>query len=135
LGRIGTRETPSNERSFQMPKAAAVVFADTDSAEGLGRVVNAMTTVKEFKEAGDGATLIFDGAGTKWVAELSNEDHKYNELYQGVRDVVAGACSYCASAYGVKEQVERSGVELLDEYSGHPSLRQLVQDGYQVLTF
>jgi hypothetical protein len=52
-----------------------------------------------------------------------------------VRDAIAGACSYCSSAYGVKEQVEQSGVELLDEYSGHPSLRQLVQDGYQVLTF
>jgi hypothetical protein len=118
-----------------MPKAAAVVFADTDRPEGLGRVVNAMTTVKEFKEAGDEATLIFDGAGTKWVGELSDEGHKYNQLYQEVRDVLAGACSYCASAYGVREQVEQSGVELLDEYSGHPSLRQLVQDGYQVLTF
>ncbi len=118
-----------------MAKAASVVFADTDTREGLGRVVNALTTAKEFKEAGDGAIVIFDGAGTKWVPELSREDHKYHRLFEDVRDVVGGACSYCAGAYGVKEQVERTGVELLEEYEGHPSVRSLVNDGYEVVTF
>jgi hypothetical protein len=36
---------------------------------------------------------------------------------------VGGACSYCAGAYGVKDQVERIGVELLNEYEGHASVR------------
>jgi hypothetical protein len=116
-------------------KAASIVFADTDTREGLGRVVNALTTAKEFKEAGDDAVVIFDGAGTKWVAELAREDHKYHRLFEDVRDVVAGACSYCASAYGVKEQVEQVGVELLEEYEGHPSVRTLVNDAYEVVTF
>ena len=53
-----------------MAKAAEVVFADTGSPEGLGRVVNALTTAHEFKDAGDGIVVVFDGAGTKWVAEL-----------------------------------------------------------------
>ena len=54
-----------------MAKAATIIFADTDRPEGLGRVVNALTTVKEFKEAGDEAVVIFDGAGTKWVRRHS----------------------------------------------------------------
>ena len=83
-----------------MARAASIVFADTDRPEGLGRVVNALTTAKEFKEAGDEAVVIFDGAGTKWVAELAREDHKYHGLFEEVRDVVGGACSYCAAAYG-----------------------------------
>jgi hypothetical protein len=118
-----------------MARAASVVFADTDTPEGLGRVVNALTTAKEFKEAGDGAVVIFGGAGTKWVGELSREDHKYHRLFQDVQDVLAGACSYCAGAYGVKEQVEQAGVPLLEEYEGHPSLRSLIADGYAVVTF
>jgi hypothetical protein len=118
-----------------MAKAAAIVFADTDTREGMGRVVNALTTAKEFKEAGDDAVVIFDGAGTKWVAELARDDHKYHGLFDDVRDVVAGACAYCASAYGVKEQVEQIGVELLEEYEGHPSVRRLIGDGYAVVTF
>lgn len=46
-----------------------------------------------------------------------------------------GACSYCAGAYGIKDQVERIGVELLNEYEGHPSVGSLVNDGYAVVTF
>ena len=118
-----------------MPKAATIVFADTDSAEGLGRVVNALTTAKEFKEAGDEARVIFDGAGTKWVAELSPEGHKYHGLFEEVRDLVDGACAYCAEAFGVKEEVEQTGVELLGDYEGHPSIRSLIGEGYEVVTF
>ena len=118
-----------------MAKAASVVFADTDRPEGMGRVVNALTTAKEFKEAGDEAVVIFDGAGTKWIPELSRADHKYHGLFEEVRDVVGGACSYCAAAYGVKEQVEQAEVKLLEEYEGHPSLRTLIGDGYAVVTF
>ena len=118
-----------------MERAASVVLADTDRPEGLGRVVNALTTAKELKAAGEEAVVIFDGAGTKWVAELAREDHKYHQLFEDVRDVVGGACSYCSSAYGVKEQVEQSGVRLLEEYEGHPSLRSLIGDGYAVVTF
>ncbi|MDP8930416.1 MAG: hypothetical protein M3O70_18070 [Actinomycetota bacterium] len=47
-------------------KVATVVLADTDSHEALGRVVNAMVGVLEFKEAGDDVELIFDGGGTRW---------------------------------------------------------------------
>ena len=81
------------------------------------------------------ALPLHDGAGTKWVAELSREDHKYHGLSQDVRDVVGGACSYCAGAYGVKEQVQQARVRLLEDYEGHPSLRTLIGDGYAVVTF
>jgi len=118
-----------------MAKAATIVFADTDRAEGLGRVVNALTTAKEFKETGDEARVIFDGAGTKWVAELSEEDHKYHRLFEDVRDQVDGACAYCAQAFGVKDQVQQEGVELLGDYEGHPSIHGLIGDGYHVVTF
>jgi len=48
---------------------------------------------------------------------------------------VAGACSYCAGSYGVKEEIKHTGVELLDEFDGHPSVRKLISNGYQILTF
>jgi hypothetical protein len=52
-----------------------------------------------------------------------------------VKDLVDGACSYCASAFGVKEEVEASGVPLLEEHEGHPSIEKLVSQGYEVITF
>lgn len=46
-----------------MSKVAIVILADTDTHEGLGRVVNALEAVKEFKDGHDDVQLIFDGAG------------------------------------------------------------------------
>lgn len=120
---------------MKVAKGAIVVLAGTESREGLGRVANALVTAREFKEAGDEVVLLFDGAGTKWIAELLDEGHKYHGAFEAVRDVLAGACSYCASAYGVRETVEEAGIRLLDEYAQHPSIRRLVNEGYSVVTF
>jgi hypothetical protein len=119
-----------------MAKAAIVILPDTESKEGLGRVANALTAVKEFKEEDHEVSVVFDGAGTKWVGELSDPEHKYNGHFESVKDEVEGACAYCARAFGVKEEeVQESGVELMGEFEGHPSLAKLVSQGYQVITF
>lgn len=118
-----------------MPKAAIVVLAGTEGREGIGRIANALVTAREFKEEGDDVTIVFDGAGTTWIAELSKPDHKYHSAFEAVRDRVAGACSYCARAYGVKDAVEAAGIRLLDDYDEHPSIRRLVVDGFHVITF
>jgi hypothetical protein len=41
----------------------------------------------------------------------------------------------CAAAFGVKEEIQKSGIALLGEYEGHPSVRNLVLQGYQIITF
>ena len=73
-----------------MAKAAIVVLADTETKEGLGRVANALTSAKEFKEEDHEVTLIFDGAGTRWIGELSDPDHKYNQHFESVKDDIEG---------------------------------------------
>ena len=90
---------------------------------------------REHKDAGDAVTVVFDGAGTKAAAAFAEESHDYHELYAAVQDTVAGACDYCAGAFGVKQDVENLGIALLDEYEGHPSIKKLVDQGYEVVTF
>lgn len=118
-----------------MLKVAIVILADTETHEGLGRVVNALEAAKEFKEAGDDVRIVFDGAGTKWIPALASPDHKIHGLYRAVGDKVAGVCAFCAGAFGAKAGVEATGVPLVSEYDGHPSFRKLVAGGYQVLNF
>lgn len=118
-----------------MPKAAVVLLAGTDSHAEMGRAANALATVQEFAEAGDDCTLIFDGAGTLWAAELPKDDNQLHGAFEKVRDQVAGACHYCAGAFGVRDQLEQQGFPLLRDHKGHPSLRTLVADGYEVITF
>jgi hypothetical protein len=117
-----------------MTKIAIVVFADIDTMEALGKVSNAFMLAMEAVENGDDLKIIFEGAGTKWIGELEKEDHKLHALYKGLKDKITGVCSFCAQAFGVKNQIEKSGLSLLAEYNSHPSLRNLFADGYNVVT-
>ncbi len=118
-----------------MIKVAIIVLADTETHADMGRVANALEAAKEFQESGDEITLLFDGAGTKWIGVLAHPQHRMHNLFTSVRESIAGACHFCSQAFGVKEQVQQSGIPLLGEYDGHPSLRELVSQGYQVITF
>jgi hypothetical protein len=118
-----------------MAKISVVLLADVETHGDLGRVANALSLVKEAKEAGDDVELVFDGAGVQWVRELSKEDNKLRGQFEKVKDKVAGACEFCAGAFGVRDEVKAAGVRYLCEFEGHPSLRARVAEGYEVITF
>ena len=118
-----------------MAKVAIVILSDTGTHADSARVANALTTAYEFKEAEEEVMLIFTGAGTKWVEELSDPDHRLNRAFGLVKDKVAGACKACATSFGAREAVQASGVALLTDYRGHQSLRKVINEGYQVVTF
>ena len=123
-------------------KTAVIVYSDpkNGSEESLGRVFNALAATYDFKQQGDDVTLLFQGAGTRWVGELSKQDHPAHELYQAVLDKVAGVSCGCAAVFGATAEVEKQGLELIKGNpvpgtSGLPSLRKLVSDGYTILNF
>ncbi|WP_436935831.1 DsrE family protein [Halovenus marina] len=117
-----------------MTNAAVIILAGTEGHENAGRLLNGLETAKEFAEHGDEVELIFDGAGTQWVPELEDEDHNHHELYQSLREDTS-VCDFCSGAFGVADAVADAGVVTLDDHDGHPSVRSLVDDGYEVLTF
>jgi len=118
-----------------MAKAAIVVYAGTESESDFGRVVNALETAREFHETpGDEVQLVFDGAGTRWVPELADPDHDYNHLFERLRDQVS-VCGFCASAFDVEGAVARVRVARVTNHDSHPEIRDLVHDGYEVITF
>jgi len=118
-----------------MSNAAIIVLAGTESHADSGRLVNALETAKEFATTdGDEVELIFDGAGTQWIPELEDPESDYHDLYQAVRDD-ASACDFCAGAFGVGDAIDDAGVVRLDDHEGHPSVRSLVEQGYEVITF
>lgn len=124
-----------NLRKETMEKAAIVILAGNESHSDYGRLANALEAAKEFAENDDDELeLIFDGAGTQWIPELEDEESDYHELYQAVRDDAA-VCDFCSGAFGIEDAVADSGLVTLDEYDGHPSIRSLVDDDYEIITF
>ena len=123
-------------------KAAIIILSDPKSGsdEALGRVFNALAAAYDFKQKGDGVTVLFHGAGTRWVGHLSNPDHPAHDLYEAVSDTVAGVSCGCADVFGATQEAEGAGLELIKENpvpgtSGLPSLQRLASEGYTVLTF
>ena len=47
----------------------------------------------------------------KWIPELEKPDPMAHGLYAAVKDWIAGACSFCAGAFGVKDKVMACGVK------------------------
>jgi hypothetical protein len=118
-----------------MAKLSVVVLAGTEAHSDLARVLNALALTNEAKEAGDEVELVFDGAAVAWIPELEDREHKLHGMFAGVKDVVAGACEFCAGAFDVKDEVRNAGIRFLSEYEGHPSLRRRIADGFAVVTF
>ncbi len=123
-------------------KAAIIILSDpkSGSEESLGRVFNALAAAYDFKQQGDEVTVRFQGAGTRWIGELGKSEHPAHDLFEAVKDTVAGVSCGCADVFGANEEAEKSGFELIKDNpvpgtSGLASLRKLAADGYTVLTF
>ena len=123
-------------------KTAIIILSDpkTGSEEALGRVFNGLAAAYDFKQAGDEVTIRFQGAGTRWIGELSKKDHAAHELFETVKDHVAGVSCGCADVFGATEEAQKSGFDLIKENpvpgtTGMASFRKLAAEGYTILTF
>jgi len=123
-------------------KTAIIILSDpkSGSEEALGRVFNALAAAYDYKQAGDDVEILFQGAGTRWVGELSNTEHPAYALFETVKNTVAGVSCGCADVFGATEEVEKSGFDFIKDNSvpgtsGLPSLRKLTAEGYNILTF
>ncbi len=94
-------------------KAAIVVLADPKpgTEEAFGRVFNALSTAYDYKQKGDDVTILFNGPGTRWSGILTKADHPLNALYKALTD------------------------NPIPGTTGLPSLRNLTERGYSILTF
>ena len=126
-------------------KTAILILSDPKSGsdEALGRLFNGLAAAYDVRAAGGEATILFQGAGTRWITEVSREDHPAHALYQEVSESVAGISCGCADVFGgaeVTEAAAAQGLDLITDNpvpgtSGLPSLARLQADGYTILTF
>jgi hypothetical protein len=63
------------------------------------------------------------------------DPHRARQHYHWAEARASGARRRYANPFGVRDEVEASGVPLLTEYRGHQSLRKLVKEGFEIITF
>lgn len=136
-------ESGHQQESVTSQKAAVVVLSDPKSGsaeEALGRVFNALAAAYDFKQRGDDVTILFQGAGTRWIGQLSQPDHPAHALFKEVEDAIAGVSCGCADVFGGGEEAQASGFDLITDNpvpgtTGLPSLATLLSEGRSILTF
>ncbi|PWB95220.1 DsrE family protein [Methylosinus sporium] len=125
-----------------MSKTAIIIYSDpkSGSEEALGRLFNGLFLAYELKEKGKDVAVVFQGAGTRWPAQLVRADHAAHALYEAVKDVVAGVCGGCADVFGATEDARKTGLKLDYEKAipGTPGVLDLssyLDQGYSLVTF
>lgn len=121
--------TPTNTRQ----RVAVVIYED--AAKDLARAYRGLMTAAEFLDSGDDVTVVYDGSGVDTLAAASSEGHQLHPLVEKLRPVTRGACAFCVRSHGVGEAVAAGNWPLLEEYKRHASVRNLVVEGYQLLSF
>ncbi len=123
-------------------KTAIIILSDpkTGGDEAFGRVFNGLAAAYDYKQKDDDVTILFQGTGTRWPAELSKSKNPAHELFEAVKDKIAGVSCACADVFGATEEAEKSGYDLIKDNpvpntGGMASLQRLQSEGYTVLTF
>jgi hypothetical protein len=122
-------------------KISIVVLSDPRAGEeALGRVFNALALAHEAQVRGDDVAIVFQGAGTRWPAELTRLEHPARALYDSVRPLVAGASRACATVFGAIDGVRAAGLEELADNAiagtpGLASIRRSLAEGRTTLVF
>lgn len=125
-----------------MNKTAIIIYSDPKAGtdEALGRLFNALFLAYELKEKGQEAAIIFQGAGTRWPAELVNPAHPAHALYKAVESEIGGICGGCADVFGATEDARKTGLRLDYDKAipGTPGILDLstyLDGGYRLITF
>lgn len=96
--------------------------------------VHVLLNALALKEAGHEVKIIFEGESVKLPPVLAQEE---NPLFRKAWDagLIAGVCLACSQTMGVKADIERIKLPLLNDMSGHAGMRPYMETGYEVLVF
>jgi hypothetical protein len=118
-----------------MSHKIAIIIHSNIIMEAKSRAYRAFNFAEELLQNGDDVVIVFDGGGTMTLAQVIKPDHDLHKAWQKAAPALRGACSYCAKSYGVYEALSAAGVTLLADHKGHASLRELLNEGRQIITF
>jgi hypothetical protein len=115
-------------------KVALVIYAKLEGA-GRSAVYRALMFAAELLKAGDDVTIVFDGAGSTTLAELIQPGSDLHRVWLKAAPALRGVCAYCAKAYDVKDVLDAAAIPMLTDDHNHASLRALLTEGRQIITF
>ncbi len=116
-----------------MSKKAALFAFNGD----LMCFVHVLLNALEYSSKGWDVKVIVEGSAVKLIPELAQDGAPMHSLFQKIKDkgLLDGACKACSTKMNVDSAIEKAGVPLIGDMSGHPSMAAYQEDGYSIVTF
>lgn len=91
----------------------------------------------DLNQRGHEGAIVLEGEAVTLVTQMSKPDHFLNTPYKKAMDLglFYGACRACATKLKAIEAIEEQKIPLVGEMTGHPSMGEFMDKGYQILTF
>ncbi len=132
---LDTVTQPRSDAAATPAHKIAIVIYSNVTTEALSRAYRAFGFAAELLAAGDDVSIVFDGGGSATLAAVLDPKHDLHRAWTKVAPALRGVCGYCAKAYGVQDALIAAGIPMLADDHGHASLRALLDEGRQIITF
>lgn len=95
--------------------------------------VHVLLNALDMKEKGMEGKIVIEGEAVKLIKELEESE---NKLYLKAKEqgLIDSICKACSSKLGVLEFNETVGIPVIGSMSGHPSMSQYIELGYEVIS-
>ncbi|MBE0428018.1 MAG: DsrE family protein [Nitrospirae bacterium] len=99
--------------------------------------IHVLLNALDMNAKGYDVRIVIEGAATKLIPELVAEGNPMHSLYNNAKEkkLIDGVCRACSHKMGTLKDAEAQGLRLLDDMSGHPSMANYKEQGFEVITF
>jgi hypothetical protein len=99
--------------------------------------IHVLLNALDMNNKGHEAKIIIEGAAVKLVPEMVKHGNPLNGLWNKNLEagLVEGVCKACSNKLGVLDAAKEQSLNLLDDMSGHPSMAEYRDKGYEIITF
>lgn len=99
--------------------------------------IHVLLNALDMKRRGYEVKIVVEGSATKLIPEMAKEGDFLHPLYMKAReqDLFGIVCRACSAKMKVLEEIEKEGLPLGGTMSGHPSMAEFINEGFQLITF
>lgn len=98
--------------------------------------IHVLLNALDLHERGMAGAIVMEGEAVTLIPVISREDHFLAPLYRQAKDkgLIIAVCRACSAKLHVTEAVEKEGLPLVADISGHPSMGKFMAEGYRIIT-
>ena len=99
--------------------------------------IHVLLNAQDMRDKGYDVIIVMEGAAVTLIPKLAQPDNPMHALFNKTKEngLFHGACRACSAKLKVTEGVESTGIPLIGDMTGHPSMSQFMDQGYEIITF